>query len=307
MQFTHLVGLAVVLALAACTSPPKTSAPAPASASGPALPAPLPSPQAPRNDGPDPRTPAELMQVPDAVPRAEPISVGGANKPYEVSGERFEPLPASERYEASGLASWYGMPFHGRKTAMGETFNMYAMTAAHRTLPLPSYARVSNPANGRSVIVRINDRGPFTPGRLIDLSYTAAVKLGIAGVATVRVERVLPSDPVAVIDGDEPPEPPKTPPLADAKPRARETAATPAARGFWVQLGAYRELQGAVSLQQQAALALPDLAPRIALLYDPTSFHRVQAGPFDTRQDALAAAQQIRSKLKLQPAVIDKR
>jgi rare lipoprotein A len=308
MKARWLMSGAVMVALAGCASrPPPVSTPVPSSQP------PLPGIQLPRNEGPDPRTPVELMQVPDAVPRAEPIRAGGANKPYEVAGERYEPLPPGERYEASGLASWYGMPFHGRKTANGETFNMYAMTAAHRTLPLPSYARVSNPANGRSVIVRVNDRGPFTPGRIVDLSYTAAVKLGIAGVAPVRVQRVLPGDPLdtaAVVDGDEPtPSPvmPRATPVAEARPPAREAATTPAARGFWLQLGAYRELPGAISLQQQAAEALPDLAVRITLLHQANGFHRVQAGPFEAREEANAAAEQIRAKLRLKPVVIDKR
>ncbi len=280
--------------------------------------------QVPRNDGPDPRTPAELMQVPDAVPRAEPIRPGGPNKPYEVEGQRYEPLPADERYEARGLASWYGQQFHGRKTASGETFNMYAMTAAHRTLPLPSYVRVSNPANGRSVVVRVNDRGPFTPGRIIDLSYTAAVKLGIAGVSSVTVQRVLPQDMrdvPPVVDGDDVPErakatsapsslPAPVPP-AEAQPALRETTANVAARGFWLQLGAYRELSGAVALQKQAGDELPALAPLLTVLQqqaaDAPRLHRVQAGPFATRQEASAAAEQVRSKLRLTPVILQKR
>lgn len=297
--------LGVLAALAGCASKPPLP---PAST-------PLPPMEVPRNEGPDPRTPAELMQVPDAVPRAEPIRPGGPNKPYEVGGERYEPLPPDERYEARGLASWYGQQFHGRKTANGETFNMYAMTAAHRTLPLPSYARVTNPANGRSVLVRVNDRGPFTPGRIIDLSYTAAVKLGIAGVATVRVERVLPQDlrnAPAVIDGDDVPEAPKATPLADAKPAPRESTTNAAARGFWLQLGAYRELQGAITLQKQAGQELPALAPLLTVIEQGHSpgaarLHRVQAGPFASREEADAAAAQVRGKLLLTPVVIHKK
>lgn len=311
----HCCLLLLATLLFGCASKPPAPAPTPAPTPAPST-QPLPVPQVPRNDGPDPRTPAELMQVPDAVPRAEPIRPGGPNKPYEVSGERYEPLPADERYEARGLASWYGQAFHGKKTANGETFNMYAMSAAHRTLPLPSYVRVSNPANGRSVIVRVNDRGPFTPGRIIDLSYTAAVKLGIAGVSSVTVQRVMPQDmrdAPPVISGDDVPDPPKAAPLPpdEARPAPREATANAAARGFWLQLGAYRELSGAVALQKQASDELPRLAPLLTVLQqeaaDAPRLHRVQAGPFATREEANAAAEQVRSKLLLKPVILQKR
>ena len=123
----------------------------------------------------------ELMQVPDATPRIEPLRIGGPNTPLTSDAEVRE----------SGLASWYGDKFHGRNTASGEVYDMHAMTAAHPTMPLPSYARVRNPANGREVIVRINDRGPFSPGRIIDLSLAAAVRLGVShAVSPVEVERL---------------------------------------------------------------------------------------------------------------------
>ncbi len=145
-------------------------------------------------DGPPATRPLDLMQVPDALPLLEPIRAGGPNKPYAVLGESYTPLPPDAALSESGLASWYGRKFHGRRTASGEVYDMFAMTAAHRTLPLPSYVRVSNPANGRSVIVRVNDRGPFTKGRIIDLSYTAAQKLGVFGVAMVEVVRITPDE-----------------------------------------------------------------------------------------------------------------
>ncbi len=138
--------------------------------------------------GPDAAT---LAAIPDAVPRVEPVRSGGPNKPYRVLGRDYVPLPADAPYRARGLGSWYGRAFHGRPTASGESYDMYAMTAAHATLPIPSYVRVTNPANGRSVIVRINDRGPFAEGRIIDLSYAAAARVGILrGVTTVEVERI---------------------------------------------------------------------------------------------------------------------
>jgi rare lipoprotein A len=149
------------------------------------------TPPPPDRDGPPATPPPNLSAVPDAEPRVEPIKAIGANKPYEVAGQRYAPLSADVPYTQRGLASWYGRKFHGRPTASGEPYDMYAMTAAHPTLPIPSYARVRNPANGREVVVRVNDRGPFHSSRLIDLSYTAALKLGLlGGVAMVEVERL---------------------------------------------------------------------------------------------------------------------
>ena len=142
-------------------------------------------------DGPPTSPPADLAQRPNAEPRVEPLRIGGPNKPYEVLGRRYEPLTSDVPLQQTGGASWYGRKFHGRPTASGEPYDMNAMTAAHKTMPIPSYARVRNPANGREIIVRVNDRGPFADGRIIDLSYTAALKLGLlAGVAPVEVRRI---------------------------------------------------------------------------------------------------------------------
>ena len=153
-------------------------------------------------DGPEARPAPDLMQVPDAQPVLEPIRSGGPNKPYAVLGETYQPLPAEAPLSEQGLASWYGRKFHGRRTASGELYNMYAMSAAHRTLPLPSYVRVSNPANGRTVIVRVNDRGPFIKGRIIDLSYAAAQRLGMNGLAVVQLVRITPEEiRSSVVDG----------------------------------------------------------------------------------------------------------
>jgi len=146
-------------------------------------------------DGPEARPPSNLEAVPDAVPQIEPVRPGGPNKPYEIAGHTSVPLTDDRALSEKGLASWYGKKFHGRRTASGEAYNMYAMTAAHKTLPIPSYARVRNPANGKEVIVRVNDRGPFSPGRVIDLSYTAALKLGVlGGVAPVEISRITQDD-----------------------------------------------------------------------------------------------------------------
>ena len=179
----RLAVLTCALILAACASRgPTPSRPAPGG----------PKPSSwPDRDGPDAVVPPDLQKVPDAVPKLESIRKGGPNKPYEVLGERYEPIADDKPLVQKGLASWYGRKFHGRPTSSGEIYNMYAMTAAHATIPIPSYARVRNPKNGREVIVRINDRGPFHKGRIIDLSYTAALKLGVLnGVAPVEIERI---------------------------------------------------------------------------------------------------------------------
>ena len=146
-------------------------------------------------DGPGANPPPGLERTPDARPRVEPLRVGGPNKPYEAFGQRYVPMTADLPFSESGGASWYGRKYHALPTSSGEPYDMYAMTAAHRTMPIPSYARVRNPANGREVIVRVNDRGPFSAGRVIDLSYSAALKLGVlAGVAPVEVRRLTNAD-----------------------------------------------------------------------------------------------------------------
>lgn len=135
-----------------------------------------------------PRESVDVSSVPDAVPRVEPRSRYGNPRSYKVLGKRYYPLDTSDGYSERGVASWYGTKFHGRRTSSGEPYDMYAMTAAHKTLPLPTYVHVTNLDNGRSVVVRVNDRGPFHSNRIIDLSYTAAWKLGTLGKGTGYVE-----------------------------------------------------------------------------------------------------------------------
>ena len=196
--------LALLVLMTACATGPQNAAsgvtrPTAATAN---LPAPRVAPaadrapdgapdRAPDRDGPEANPPADLASVPDAEPVLEPIRIGGPNKPYEALGQAYVPMTFDRPFTERGLASWYGRKFHGRRTASGEVYNMYAMTAAHPTLPIPSYARVSNPANGREVVVRINDRGPFHAGRVLDLSYTAALKLDLLrGVAPIELRRI---------------------------------------------------------------------------------------------------------------------
>ena len=146
-----------------------------------------------KGDGPGGPPPVNLDTIADATPRIEPLNAG-ANTPYTALGRRYVPYTALTPYRARGVATWYGRKFQGKRTSSGERYDMYAMTAAHTVLPIPSYVRVTNLANGRSVVVRINDRGPFHADRLIDLSYAAAHKLGYvtAGSAKVEVEAILP-------------------------------------------------------------------------------------------------------------------
>lgn len=199
--------LLAALILAGCGSSPKapssSAAPLKATAGvrgGPALPA-AGSGRGGyyKDDGPGDVTPEGLLDVPDAVPTIEPYSRTG-NKPYVVFGKTYTPMTDDQPFKQRGTGSWYGKKFHNQKTSSGELYNMYKMTAAHPTLPIPSYARVTNLKTGAQVIVRVNDRGPFHSSRIIDLSYTAALKLGYLGSGSgqLEVERLLPADIIAM-------------------------------------------------------------------------------------------------------------
>jgi rare lipoprotein A len=243
-------------------------------------------------DGPAAQTPAGLERTPDAVPRIEPLRVGGPNKPYVVLGVRYEPMSEDRPLRETGLASWYGRKFQGRPTSSGEPYDMFAMTAAHKTMPLPSYARVRNPANGREVVVRINDRGPFHPGRIIDLSYTAALKLDLlGGVAPVEVERITHEQIRAGLRA--------TPSAPDDAPV--ELAAQ--TRGWWLQLGAFRDREGALQLQRLLQRETPWLAAQLSL-QDDGEWLRVRAGPWPQRDAAEDAAARLAEALPLQALVI---
>ena len=322
--------LALLALLTACASGPQTAAgagsrPTPSAAN---LPAPGGAPAADR-DGAQANPPADLASLPDAEPVLEPIRIGGPNKPYEALGQAYVPMTVDLPFAERGLASWYGRKFHGRRTASGEVYNMYAMTAAHPTLPIPSYARVRNPANGREVVVRINDRGPFHAGRVLDLSYTAALKLDLLrGVAPIELQRItfeairsgawrregepdavrvasrddaaasLPAAPVAAAAAASVPQA-----IADA-PVAR--ALTAPARGFWVQLGAFRLREGAESFQQRVVAELDWLSPLLAVFGEASMF-RLQAGPYPSREQARSAAERVRAALQLVPVIVERR
>jgi rare lipoprotein A len=308
--------MALAMLLGGCASTPLPSSPG---RSAPAVDL--------SRDGPDAVIPPNLQQVPDAEPRIEPIRNGGPNKPYEIQGQRYEPITSDLPLVERGLASWYGRKFHGKPTSNGETYNMYAMSAAHPTMPLPSYARVRNPANGREVIVRVNDRGPFHAGRIIDLSYTAALKLDLLrGVAPVEVERLTFDDirsgawrrnnPPPVYLASQPsgaPERSSTASgvdpallLADARPAppavANQAAAGP---GYWLQLGAFSQLGGAEQLRQRLTKELDWIAPLLAIFTD-SALHRLQAGPYPSREQAQLAAERVRDATRMQPLLVQR-
>lgn len=156
-----------------------------------------------------PTPPRDLTAIPNAVPRYEPRSPHGNPASYQIDGRRYFVLATAEGYEETGVASWYGPTFDGLRTADGDRYDMYAMTAAHKTLPLPCYVRVTNLSNGRSIVVKVNDRGPFVANRLIDLSYVAAAKLDMlaTGTALVEVRAITPGNPVEITRAAESPPP----------------------------------------------------------------------------------------------------
>jgi rare lipoprotein A len=204
-----------------------------------------------QDDGPEASPPADVANIPDAVPKAESRSASG-NKPYSVYGVAYTPLTDANGYRERGVASWYGKKFHGKRTSSGEPYDMYAMTAAHKTLPLPSYVRVRNLQNDRAVIVRVNDRGPFLHNRLIDLSYAAAAKLGILGTGTglVEVEAVGPGESATQVVKTFPLQ--IIPSAVAAEEISAAPAPTPAANPkLYLQVGAFTQRDNAISLRDR--------------------------------------------------------
>lgn len=272
--------------LAACAGPSKEASREPAPRRGAYY----------QNDGPGENPPDNLAAIKDAQPRYEPLH-RFANRPYSVLGRDYEPLQAHRPFREQGVASWYGRQFHGKKTATGEIYDMYAMTAAHPTLPLPSYARVTHLANGKSVVLRVNDRGPFHPGRVIDLSYAAAHKLGLAqrGSGEVLVEAILPggdtvSPPAAVVQAAV--QPSQAAPLPLAQERG----------GYVLQLGAFSNFANAevflahvqaqvVWLGESAHVAVSD------------GLYRVLMGPYSDDAEARRIGEMVREALKIEPNI----
>lgn len=230
------------------------------------------------DDGPESNPRANLDTIPDAVPRREPLH-RYANRTYVALGTTYTPQTERQPYSEEGMASWYGRRFHGRKTASGEAYDMYAMTAAHPTLPIPSYARVTSLKNGRSVIVRINDRGPFHRKRVIDLSYTAAHKLGYLaqGSTRVRVESIDPADYGIEDDAAEP--------------------------GLFLQVGAFGQPENAQKLLERLQLELEIDAARLSVVLTGT-LHRVQIGPYASEDEARADRARVRERLDLNAVLV---
>ena len=288
------------------------------------------------DDGPGDAPPADLDSVPEPVPQLEPLH-RGAMRPYIVLGQNFTPMTELQPYKARGIASWYGRRYHGKQTSTGEIYDMYAISAAHPTLPLPSYARVTNLTTGKSVIVRVNDRGPFIDNRLIDLSYTAAHRLGVlaGGSALVEVESIVldgsmptvvatapqrsgapvstgaaaapataanASDPILAIvaaarDVDVTT---SQPPELQPVITARETP--PDYSGVYLQLAAFGSRENAESYLARAKVQFEWLAERLQVRAR-EGLYRVHAGPYPSPSDAKQAAERIASALGVKPVV----
>ena len=227
-----------------------------------------------------PKVKPDVSKIPDAVPRDEPRSKYGNPASYEVFGRRYYTLASSENYVERGKASWYGTKFHGRRTSSGEPYDMYAMTAAHKTLPLPSYAEVTNLENGRKVVVKINDRGPFHDDRLIDLSYSAATKLGIIDKGTGQVEvRAISSKNVVASTTA------KKNVVANATPTANAVSTPTTTMGkvaLFLQIGAFSTLSRAEQIKQQVQQQIQERVHISSVERAQTPLYRVRIGPLES-------------------------
>lgn len=253
------------------------------------------------DDGPGDTPPADIDSIPDATLKTE-TPLARANKPYTALGQRYTPMTSFSAYKGQGVASWYGKRYHGKKTSSGEVYDMYAMTGAHPTLPLPSYVKVTNPVNGRSVIVRINDRGPFKHNRLIDLSYAAAYKLRLIGQGSGLVEvEAIDTSPEALR---------KTPNsnilqptlTADTNLSTSTSTTNTAAMQYYVQVGAFKsEVNG--DLLQKKIQGL-ELAENVGLanVYN-NGLYRVRLGPYMNKKEADMSASNIRRQLNISAIV----
>jgi rare lipoprotein A len=242
-------------------------------------------------DGPHANPPSNIDAIPDAVPKKEPL-YKYSTKPYLALGKKYTPLKSSQHYKKQGIASWYGKLFHGNKTAMGEVYDMYSMTAAHTILPLPSYVKVTNLENGRSVIVRVNDRGPFKHDREIDLSYAAAYKLRLIEKGSGLVE-------VETINPDEFSQTQKTTQTPIVSPPTKIAQNTPTAIGqHYIQAGAFGEESNAMALQKRIQNLNFEQSSKINRVYN-NGLHRLLIGPYQSRQAAERAADNIRNNLNI--------
>lgn len=273
-----------------------------------------------QDDGPGENPPANLLDIPDAEVRAEPLA-RYANRPYVVFGKTYTPILHEQPFRQRGVATWYGKKFHGQKTSSGELYDMYKMTAAHPTLPIPSYARITSLDSGKQVVVRINDRGPFHSSRVIDVSYTAALKLGLLGKGshTVEIERLLPNaqERIATIrrlapepDGDvstmavDLPPPGESSALAVTPAVAAPPAAAAPQSGYYLQLGAFSRADKAADVRAQIAATGGALAG--VQVVQGGALHRLFSGPFPSREEAMQALRELPSTLRLKPIVVQR-
>ncbi len=241
-------------------------------------------------DGPGDHPPANIDAIPDAVPVDEPLH-RFANRPYSALDQKYTPLTEAGNFKQRGIASWYGKKFHGQRTSSGEKYDMYMMTAAHPTLPIPSYARVTNVVTQKAVVVRINDRGPFLHNRAIDLSYTAAHKLGIVGNGSneVEIESVTAnSRPLARVDRVES--------------RPIEPVNVASNGNIFLQLGAFNTRQAAENFLSEMRAKLGE-AGRQLIVFNQNNKTRVHIGPYASLDDARSSREGLKEKLGFMPVV----
>ncbi len=251
------------------------------------------------DDGPDGRPPVDLDRLADAEPKLEPLNAR-ANDPYTVFGRDYLPARAIVPYKRQGTASWYGRKFHGQRTSSGEIYDMYAMSAAHPTLPIPSYAKVTNLENNRTVILRINDRGPFSSGRIMDLSYAAAYRLGFAesALTNIEVETIVPAQPAVA------PAPAKPETIAADLPKEEPSVPqTTEASGIYLQLGAFSVRANADNFRAKLEPQLNELKQTLHTHASGNLF-RVRLGPYRNRAEANEVAGRIRDVLEFKPMLV---
>lgn len=251
------------------------------------------------DDGPGDNPPSDLASIPNAVPRIEPLRKSNM-QPYKVFGKSYTPMTALEPYKERGVASWYGRRYHGKKTASGEIYDMYEMTAAHTTLPIPSYVKVTNINNKKSIIVRINDRGPFLSNRIIDLSYTAAYKLDVLnnGSALVEVETIIPVNQVTRLQ---------------KKPSALKSAGIhnfsditnlpSGTNKIYLQLAAFSAYNKADTFLARMRAEFPDLSNLLRISLKDGLF-KVHAGPYSNQILARQVANKISQSLPMKPVLL---
>ncbi|MSQ50686.1 MAG: septal ring lytic transglycosylase RlpA family protein [Betaproteobacteria bacterium] len=256
------------------------------------------------DDGPDGALPVDLDLLAEPVPKLEPMNAQ-ANQAYSVFGREYLPLNEPSPYKRQGTASWYGRKFHGQRTSSGEVYDMFALSAAHPTLPIPSYARIVNLQNGNSVVVRINDRGPFSSGRIMDVSYAAAHRLGFVqeALANIEVQSIVPGAALAAAS-------PARPALALTNAPEIKTEASPpqfpiAAEqgGIFLQLGAFSNPTNAENFSNRVRRELDWLKQALSVT-GRNNLYRLQLGPFRDRAEANTVSQKIRESLEVRPMVI---